>query len=78
MFFNLIFMVYILFSFPIAISFKMGGTYLVSCRIASSAQVTLLWYVTAVTSLTLVQFLTKPSYIATTERAGLTNFKVAV
>lgn len=52
MFFNLIFMVYILFTFPTAISFKMAGTYLVSYRIASWAQVTLLQYVTAVTSLT--------------------------
>lgn len=45
-------MVYILFTFPTAISFKMAGTYLVSYRIASWAQVTLLQYVTAVTSLT--------------------------
>lgn len=50
MFFSLIFMVYILLSFPITISFKLADTYLVSYRIASWAQVTLLWYVTAVTS----------------------------
>lgn len=53
MFFNLIFMVYILFSFPIAISFKMAGTYLVPYRIASWAEVMLLWCAAALTSLML-------------------------
>lgn len=66
MFFNLIFMVYILFSFPIAISFKMAGAYLVPYRISSWAQVTLLWCAAALTSPTL-GVIPKPSSKATRE-----------
>lgn len=69
-------MVYILFSFPIAISFKMAGTYLVPYRISSWAQATLLWCGAALTSLTL-GVIPKPSSRATRERAGLINIKIA-
>lgn len=64
-------MVYILFSFPIVISFKMAGTYLVPYSVASWAQVTLLWCAAALTSL-ILSVVPKPSSQAalSQERAG--------